>query len=51
VVSEGDGVEVALLGAAENVERGGAGLLIVAGSGGVDMEVNAPPSEIALWWR
>src|SRR5215212_547431 len=46
VIGQGDGIETALFSAVQDVENADASLLVVNGSRGVDMKVDAAPREI-----
>jgi hypothetical protein len=43
VIGQGDGIEAALFCAVQEVENANAGLLVINGSRGVDMKVDAAP--------
>jgi 50S ribosomal subunit-associated GTPase HflX len=43
VIGEGDGIETAFFSAVQDVENADASLLVVDGSRGVDMKVDAAP--------
>ena len=46
MIGQGDGIEAAFFGTAQDIENADAGLLVVDGGRGVDMKVDAAPREI-----